>query len=175
MYGTRITARGSLDWLSKQSCLPLSSPMAFHRAHSAIFKSQSKLAACSFSSYYPPSCSRNFRRRSVLMKKLHPCLSLTIADRTTQKHRMEKQAMVPSPSHPMVKLQTLSMKPRSGKRTKSEAKCLRRGLKPRETGSRMFPNHRLHSISSSIPNHTCLPRCAASKYVLSPVTQWVWK
>ena len=161
LFGTRSTARGSLDWSPKQLYSPLFSPMAFHQAYSPTFKSQSKLAAFSFLSCSPRSCSPSLPKRSVQMKSPHPCLGMAKENQLRRKHLLDNLATVPSQSHLTVKLQTSSMRLSGEKRTESEKNCLRKGFKQRKTGSRMVPPLNFHSISSSIPKHTGLPQSVA--------------
>lgn len=131
--------------------------MAFHQVHLPTFMSQSKLAARSFSSCSPRSCLLSLAKRSVQMKSPHPCLGMEKESWMARKRRAEIQATVPSLSHLMVKIQTSSMRLSSGRRTKGEKNCLRRGFKPREIGSRMTPFLNLHSIMLGISRRTaCL-------------------
>ena len=139
LYGTRIMARGLLDLSPKRSFSPLFSHTGFHQAYSPTFKLQSKVAESSFLSCSPPSYLLSLPRASVQMKSPHPCLGMTEGNPTTRKHHLEHRAMVPSLSHPMVKVRILSMKLSSGKRTKSAENALKRGFKPKEIGLRMAP------------------------------------
>ena len=139
--------------------------MAFHQVHLLTFMSQSKLAARSFSSCSPRSCLLSLAKRSVQMKSPHPCLGMEKENWMARKRRVEIQATAPSLSHLMVKIQTSSMRLSSGRRTKGEKNCLRRGFKPREIGSRMNPCLNLHSSMSSISRRTGLPQPAARQQI----------
>lgn len=156
LYGTRITARGSSDWSPKQSYLFLSSPMASYQAHSPTFESRSKLAACSFLSCSPRSCSLSLPKGSVQMKSPHPCLGMITENRMARKHLVENHAMAPSLSQLMEKVQILSMRLSSRRRTENEKHCLRRDFKRREIGLRMVPLLEFHAILPVIPKYTGL-------------------
>ena len=134
LCGTRIAARASLHSSPNQFYSPLYSPMAFHQAHSVIFKQQSKPPACSSFFFSPRSCSPLVQRILVEMKSRHPSSSKVKENRLARPHLLEGRLMVPSPSHPMGRRRTSSMKLSSGKKTKSGGKCWRKGLKPRATG-----------------------------------------
>lgn len=163
--GTRITAQDSLDSSLKQSYSLLPSPMAFHQAHSPMLKSQSKLAACLSLFFSPRSWSPSHPEGSMQMKSPHPCLGMATPNLMLCKHPVQNQAMARSLSHPTVKVQTLSGRLSSRKRTRKTRHGLRRGFKPRVTGSRMAPFSNSTLSCAASPNMlACTSALPADSY-----------